>query len=433
MQRLISGWKLIKNEIGYRRTNFILSVISVFIAISALIASIMVLRIHDQHTNQILQNKQEQLQSRMDSLQNETRKAMLELGFNILILPENQDVSDWYTKDYGDTYMPEQYVDKLAGSGLLIVRHFLPILQSRMEWEEKDMAILLIGTRGEVPNLDKPPREPMVDPVPKGSVKLGYQLHNKFNLNQGDVINLEGKRFVVNECYKERGNMDDISAWIHLDEAQQMMHREGVINAIMALECLCQGNVELAELRNKITEVLPGTQVIERGSRALARAEARLKLKKRAEQAIKSEIEHREELREVRENITSALIPVIFIACGIWIAFLGLMNSRARREEIGILRAMGVPVKKILQVFLSKYVIIGVLGGIAGFLGGLLSGFIFSRFLEGSFIWIEPGIAFILWLIVLSIAGAALLSVIAGWIPALTAARQDPAEILHGE
>ena len=369
----------------------------------------------------------------MDSLQNETRKAMLELGFNILILPENQNISDWYTKDYGETYMPEQYVDKLASSGLIIVRHFLPILQSKVEWEEKNREILLIGTRGEVPNLDKPPREPMVDPVPKGTVKLGYQLHNEYGLNKGDSIYLMGRKFIVDECYDERGNKDDISAWIHLDQAQELMNRQGVINAIMALECLCQGEVELAELRDKITGVLPGTQVIERGSRALARAEARLKLKKRAQQAIESEKQHREELREVRENITSVLIPVIIVACGIWIAFLGLLNSRARREEIGILMAMGVSVKKILRIFLSKYVIIGFLGGILGLLGGLLFGFIFSRFLEGSFIWINLGVSFLTWLIVLSIAGAAILSVIAGWIPALTAANQDPAEILHRE
>jgi ABC-type lipoprotein release transport system permease subunit len=418
---------------GYRRMNFILSVISVFIAISALIGSIMVLRIHDYHTNQILHKKQEQLQQRMDSLQNDTRKAMLELGFNILILPKNQDVSEWYQKDYGDTYMPEQYVDKLAGSGLLIVRHFLPILQSRVEWKEKDTKIILVGTRGEVPNLDKPPRKPMIDPVPKGTIKLGYQLHTKLNINKGDNIRLNGRKFTVNECYKERGNKDDISAWIHLDEAQQMMNKQGVINAIMALECLCQGKVELAELRSKITNVLPGTQVIERGSRALARAEARLKLKKRAQQAIQSEKQHRQELREVREDITSVLIPVIFIACGIWIAFLGLLNSRARREEIGILRAMGVPVKKILQVFLTKYFIVGIIGGIIGLFGGLFSGFVFSRFLEGSFIWVSLGPYFLTGLILLSVAGAALLAILAGWIPALTAARQDPAEILHRE
>ena len=433
MNRLISPWKLIKNEISYRKMNFILSVVSVFIAISALIGSVMVLRIHDHHTNQILQHKQEQLERRMDSLQDDTRKAMLELGFNILILPKHQDVSDWYTKDYGETYMPEQYVDKLANSGLIIVRHFLPILQSKVRWKEKDMEIILIGTRGEVPNLSKQPRKPMVDPVPEGTINFGYQLHKRLGLTKGDQVSLLGRTFKVNECYQERGNKDDISAWIHLEQAQQLLERQGVINAIMALECLCQGNVELADLRERITDILPGTQVIERGSRALARAEARLKVKQRAQQAILTEKQHRQELREVREDITAVLIPVIFIACGIWIVFLGLLNSRARSAEIGIMRAMGVSVSKILRVFLSKFLIVGILGGIVGLLGGLLSGFVFSRFLEGSFVWINLGTPFLVWLLILSIAGAALLSIIAGWIPALLAARQDPADNLHSE
>jgi ABC-type lipoprotein release transport system permease subunit len=36
-------------------------------------------------------------------------------------------------------------------------------------------------------------------------------------------------------------------------------------------------------------------------------------------------------------------------------------------------------------------------------------------------------------LLVLSVGGAALLAVIAGWIPTLTAIRQDPAEVLREE
>ncbi|MFP4622097.1 MAG: ABC transporter permease [Bacteroidales bacterium] len=433
MRRWIYGRKLLKGEISYRKRNFILSVISVLIAISALIASVMVLRIHDYRTNQILQTKKEQLENRMDSLRNDMRKATLELGFNVLILPQNQDASDWYGKDYGEIYMPEHYVEELATSGLLIARHFLPILQSRVEWEEKNTDIILIGTRGEVPNQDKPYREPMVDPVNKGTIKLGYQLHRKFGLEEGEEVQLKGKQFVVDECYEERGNKDDMSAWIHLKEAQQMVNKQGVINAILALECLCFKETEPGELRSKIRDILPGTQVIEQGSRALAREEARLKVKERAEQSIQSERKHRQNLREVRENITSVLIPVIFIACGIWIAFLALLNFRSRRGEIGILRAMGVPVGKILQVFLSKFFIVGILGGIVGFFGGLLLGYVFSRFLEGSFVWIDPEPSYLASLLVLSVAGAALLSIIAGWIPALSAARQDPAEILHRE
>ncbi|MFW5900994.1 MAG: ABC transporter permease [bacterium] len=433
MKRLITAWKLIKGEIGYRKMNFILSVISVFIAISALTGSFMILRIHDYHTNQILQTKKEQLEQRMDSLQNETRKAMLELGFNIMILPQNQDVYEWYSKGYGNTFMPEQYVDKLEKSGLKVVRHFLPILQNRIEWEEKNMELLLIGRGEEVPGEVKPSQGPMVDSIAEGIIKLGYQLHTNLDVKEGEKVRLKGKQFIVDKCYDERGNKEDISAWVHLKDAQELNNKQGVINGILAMESFDFAEEDMEKLRSKISEILPGTQVIDRGNRAKARTQARLKVKKRAEQAIQSELQHRQNLREVREEIASVLRLVILIACGVWIVFLGLLNTRSRRAEIGILRAMGVPVKKILKVFLSKYFIAGIFGGVAGFFGGFLLGFIFSKFPEGSFLWNDLELSFLIWLIVLSVAGAAILSIVAGWIPALTAARQDPAEILHGE
>ena len=433
MKRLITAWKLIKGEIGYRKMNFILSVISVFIAISALTGSFMILRIHDYHTNRILQTKKEQLEQRMDSLQNETRKAMLELGFNIMVLPQNQDVYEWYSRGYGNTFMPEQYVDKLENSELEVVGHFLPILKSRMEWDEENIELFLIGREGDIPGEVKPSQGPMLDSIAQGTIRLGYQLHTKLDVNKDERIRLKGKQFIVDRCYDERGNEDDISAWIHLKDAQELTNKQGVINGILAMESFDFAEEDMEKLRSKISEILPGTQVIDRGNRAKARTQARLKVKERAEQAIQSELQHREDLREVRKEIAFVLRLVILIACGVWIVFLGLLNTRSRRTEIGILRAMGVPVKKILQVFLSKYFIAGIFGGVAGFFGGLLSGFIFSKFLEGSFNWIDLGMPFLIWLIVLSVAGAAILSIVAGWVPALTAARQEPAEILHEE
>ena len=433
MKRLISAWKLVKGEIGYRKMNFILSVISVFIAISTLTGSFMILRLHDHHTNQILQTKKEQLEQRMDSLQNETRRAMLEVGFNITILPQNQDVYEWYSRGYGNTFMPEQYVDKLENLDLEVIRHFLPVLQKTLKWEEKNLELLLIGRGGDVPAEVKPSQGPMVDSIVKGTIRLGYQLHTKLDVQEGEKLTLKDKQFIVDECYDERGNKDDISAWIHLEDAQELMNRQGVINGILAMESLDFADEDMEKFRDKISGILPGTQVIDKDNRAKVRTKARMKVKERTEQLMQSELEHRKNLRKEKEGIASVLRLVILVACGVWIVFLGLLNTRSRSAEIGILRAMGVPVKKILQVFLSKYFIVGLFGGVAGFFGGLLSGFIFSKFLEGSFIWIDLGMPFLIWLIVLSVAGAAILSIVAGWVPALTAARQDPAEILHGE
>jgi ABC-type antimicrobial peptide transport system permease subunit len=242
-----------------------------------------------------------------------------------------------------------------------------------------------------------------------------------------------GRTYKIFECYNERGNQDDITVWIHLREAQKLINRPGSINAILALECLCTGDVPLAKLREEITRILPGTQVIEKGSRALARAETRLNLAKEAKATIANEKQNREELRDAREDFASFLIPVVLLACGIWIAFLGLMNSRARREEIGILRAFGISVKQVLKTFLYKYFLVGICGGILGFFGGVLSGVLFGNMLEGKYIWFSSESSQLFYLFLLAVIGSSILAVIAGWIPALIATQQDPAEILHKE
>ena len=412
--------------------NFALGVLSVMVASASFIGSVTLLRIHDLRTGRILGQKEAELAERMTQLKDDTRKAMLKLGFNVVILPKDQNLADWYSDDYASKYMSEDYVHRLADSGIVTVRHFLPSLQQKVEWPERKRKIILVGTRGEVPNLHKSLVKPMVQPVPPGTISLGYELHRSLELKVGDKVELMGQQFVVQACHKERGNKDDITAWIYLAEAQELLDKQGLINAILALECLCTGDA-LPLIRKEIAAILPGTQVIERGSRALARAEARTKVEEEAKIAIEKEKLGRQHLRTVRERLASILTPVIVTACAVWVALLGFTNVRARREEIGVLRTLGVSAKSILAMFLSKHILVGVLGGVLGFCAGVLASVYFSTALEGTRIRITGTDLSVAGLLVLSVGGAAALAVIAGWIPTMTAIRQDPAEVLREE
>jgi ABC-type lipoprotein release transport system permease subunit len=426
-------WSLLIREILHRKLNFALAVLSVIVASGSLIGSIALLRIHDVHTDQILEQKEAELKQSTAKLNDETRKAMLKLGFNVVILPKDQNLSDWYSDDYASKYMPEEYVHKLADSGIVTVRHFLPSLQQKIDWPEQKRKIILVGARGEVPNLHKNPVKPMVEPVPPGTISLGHELHRGMDIKVGEKVTLMGREFTVHACHKERGNKDDITAWIYLAEAQQLLDKPGQINAILALECLCAGEDALPRIRKEIAAILPGTQVIERGSRKIARAEARTKVAEQGRMLIEKEKRDRQELRSVRERLASILTPVVVTACAVWIAVLGLTNVRARREEIGILRAIGVCSRHILVMFMSRHVIVGALGGAIGFAGGVLSAFFYSAAREGARIGItDVGLSWF-GLLVLSVVGAAALAVIAGWIPTMIATRQDPADILREE
>jgi putative ABC transport system permease protein len=317
--------------------------------------------------------------------------------------------------------MPEDYVHKLANSRIVTVRHFLPSLQQKIEWPERKRKIILVGTRGEVPNLHKNPVKPMVQPVPPGTISLGHELHRSLELKVGDKVELMGQQFVVQACHKERGNKDDITAWIYLAEAQELLDKPGLINAILALECLCTGDA-LPLIRKEIAAILPDTQVIERGSRALARAEARTKVEREARITLENE-----------KHLASILTPVVVTGCAVWIALLGFTNVRARREEIGVLRTLGVSAKSILAMFVSRHILVGVLGGALGFCAGVLAAVYFSAALEGTRIGTSGTDLSVAGLLVLSVGGAAALAVIAGWIPTMTAIRQDPADVLREE
>jgi len=426
-------WRLVFSEILHRRMNFALGVLSVMVASASFIGSVTLLNIHDLRTSQILQVKQDELSDRMAELTDVTRKAMLKLGFNVVILPKDQNLADWYSDDYASKYMPEDYVHRLADSGIVTVRHFLPSLQQKIEWPERKRKIILVGTRGEVPNLHKSLVKPMVQPVPPGTISIGYELHRSMDIKVGDKVNLMERQFTVHACHEERGNKDDITAWIYLAQAQELLEKPGLINAILALECMCAGSDALPQIRKEIAAILPGTQVIERGSRALARAEARTKVENEAKVAIEKEKLGRQYLRFVRERLASILTPVIVMACAVWIVLLGFTNVRARREEIGVLRTLGVSAKSILAMFLSRHIMVGVLGGALGFFAGVLAAVCFGAALEDTRIRITDMVLSLAGLLALSVGGAAVLAVIAGWIPTLTAIRQDPAEVLREE
>ena len=200
--------QLVVKEIFHRKLGYILGVFATLIATASIVGSIVLLRVHDLRTGSILQQKQAELTERMDKLQDDTRKSMLKLGFNIVILPDDLDLSDWHANDYSTKYMPESFADRLAESEIVSIRHILPSLQQKIRWPERNRTIILVGTRGEVPSLHLAPQKPLIQPVPAGTVILGYELHKSMNIEVGDRIRILGKPFTVNACYSERGNKE---------------------------------------------------------------------------------------------------------------------------------------------------------------------------------------------------------------------------------
>jgi putative ABC transport system permease protein len=419
--------RLILKEFLHSRLNVALSVTSVAVAACCLTAALASLKLHDLRTEEILSLKQKETEVRVAKLEDDYRVIMKQLGFNVLILPQGQNLGDFYAKGFAEATMPEEYVYRLASNSIITVRHLLPSLQQKVDWVEQKRTVLVMGIRDEVPIAEKQQLEKIIDAVVPGTAVLGHELASSIGLKKDDEFMLLGKTFKVAETHAERGNMDDITIWLNLGEAQTLLGKEGRINGILALECACAW-ADIGKVRREITNILPQTQVIESGSdKALTRAEARYRAAEEAQTALKDEENHRNGMRQEQENFAAVLVPAVILVCALWLSLLSFSNVKERRYEIALLRALGMHSRGILVLFLSKAGIIGFCGAL---IGGLLGPVLIA--LKVGDIALLPSLTSLLQLLILVI-GAVVLSEIAGWPPALFACAQDPADILREE
>jgi len=420
---------LVRKELIYHKLTFVLGLLSVIVAVGVLVSLLVLLHAHDIQTERILSEKEKEIEEQMQEMENKYKIIMEEYGFNLIILPKNQNLGDFYDKGYASEFMPEDYVDKLAQSNLVTIRYLLPIVEQKIRWpEELNRTIFLFGTYGQVPFTKETPEEPpALVAVPPGTVILGYELCNSLNLKVGNEVKLLGETFKVSNIHPQRGTKEDITVWINLKTAQHLLGRENQINAIQALKTYASG-LDFKSIKEDINQILPNTQVVVLENKVSTMAEARDRAKTTADFSLETERQHRLKIRGELETFASWLIPLVIIASMALIALLTLSNVRQRRGEIATLRALGYRSGQILYVFLVKAFFLGLIGALLGITVSFFIGML-ALALSAQEIFKLFSIPMLIGVL----AGAPILSILASWVPATLAAHEDPATILREE
>ena len=314
--------RLIIKEIAHRKLNFLLSLLGVVAAVALFVAFYTAGKGSDRETTRIMRN----------------------LGLNLRILPKQTDMDDFWLTGYSKHTMPVEYVEAMASHSGLGYAHLLPMLKERFVWG--DRTIVLVGVLPEVSPVDKK-KPSMSYTVEVGSVFVGAQVALGGGLKVGSVIELGGKSLRVARCLEAKGGEQDITVYAHLDDVQEIVNKPGQINEIQALNCLCfdEDRNKLAALKRRLAEVLPEAEVVQMRAMADARFAQR---------------------RTVRDYL-AVIVPVVLVLCAGWVGLLAMINVRDRRQEIGILRALGFDSGRIASLLLGKAVIVGLVGAAIGF------------------------------------------------------------------
>jgi putative ABC transport system permease protein len=399
----------------------------VVVAVGSVMAIVTLLHFYDLQTEQLVSAREQQSKDEMRLLEDKVRKITVGLGFNLRIFHKDQDAAEFYRNHFASHYMPDDYASRLARARVITVNHLLPILHEYVTWPELGQMVHVVGTPGEIPIVGSDEKKPIVEAIPKGGIILGSDVGNKLQVKQGDSVQFLGRSMTVRRVHSPRGSEEDITVWLALADAQQLLHKEGKINVVLALECNCEASNRLDQVRQEITRVLPDTQVIEMATVAEGRARARNEAKATAQTAALQIRHEREQLRAGRASLAGMLLGVVLLSSTVWLGGLVFTNVRDRRGEIAILRAVGVTSPKVVALVLGRSLLLGLAGALVGYVLGVAVALTWAED-PGAIQWSE--VAFRPLLGALVLVAAPLWCGVASLMPALVATRQDPAVAL---
>ena len=240
-------------------------------------------------------------------------------------------------------------------------------------------------------------------PVAGDEVLLGSTAASALGAAPGGRLEMGGNAFRVAGVLMPTGGAEDNAVMADMGTAQAVLGKPGKVSMV-EIAAFCRG-CPITELTLQIAEKFPDAKVTA------------------MKQAVMSKMQSIEMFKSF-----SLGVSVLVVGVGALLVMVTMMGSvRERTREIGIFRAIGFRQTHVMQIILLEALVLGIFGGIAGFVLGNIGawGIIPLVIEEGGF----AGVNFRLGGISLLMASA--LSLLASLYPAVKAGRMDPSDALR--
>ena len=240
-------------------------------------------------------------------------------------------------------------------------------------------------------------------PAAANELLLGSQTAATYNLAVGDTLDIGDDSYTVTTILKPTGSSEDGIIIGDLHAFQNVLGKEGKVSMV-EIQAFCR-DCPITELVLQIGEKFPEAKVT--GLR----------------QAMMSKMQTVEMFKTFSYGIA---VLVIFIgSLLVFVTMMGSVNERTR--EIGIFRAIGFRRGHVMQIILLEAMVVGIVGGLLGYLGGNAIAWAALPLVikSGSFAGFNYNLGGVAMLL------AVALSLIASLYPAQKASKLDPSEALR--
>jgi len=181
---------------------------------------------------------------------------------------------------------------------------------------------------------------------------VGAMAAELLELNVGDKIALNGREVSITGILEETGSNEDYQVFLHIKTAQEAFDKEGLVSSI-DVRALCSA-CPTSDIAGSINGNIPGVRAV----------------------AVKQIAETEMGMMEKVSKFLLALAGITLAVGCFGVVNTMLTSVHERIKDIGIMRAVGASRNQVIKIFLYEAIIIGVAGGLLGYVVGTLLAYI---------------------------------------------------------
>jgi putative ABC transport system permease protein len=303
-------------------------------------------------------------------------KQMSELGANILLVPKSASLQDYYAADTNGDTLPEEYGSQLLLADLPGVEHIAPKLSVPTECNGHSITLTGILPQSEfdaqaswkgVPAFKKAcgkcstkrvsldlaarsaseslAKDRYVGEIAKDEVIVGADAAQSLSVAVGDKISLLGQSFRVAGVMPATGTVDDGRVFAHLHVVQPLAKAGENVNVIEIMAC-CEDAA--GGLVGQLRDLFPDAKVL----------------------TITQVVNTQVAVNGLMTRLSYLFFAILLVVGVASIAGTMFANVTERRREIGTLMALGATPSLVTRLFLGKALLIGLAGGVLGYVLG---------------------------------------------------------------